>query len=126
MSSSQIGMNENVYWVLELAVQPARLHDFSSLMQDMVAAARTNEPGTLNYEWNINDDGAVCHIYVRYENSAAVMLHMAAFGTKFTGRFMALVQTTRFVVYGAPSAEVKTALAPYGAVYLAPFGGFKR
>ena len=119
-------MNENVYWVLELAVQPGRLNDFRSLMQDMVAAARDNEPRTLNYEWNISDDGTVCHIYVRYENPAAVMLHMAAFGTKFTRRFMELVQITRLVVYGAPSAEVKAALAPYGAVYLAHFGGFRK
>jgi quinol monooxygenase YgiN len=119
-------MNENVYWVLELAVQPGRLNDFRNLMQKMVTAARTGEPGTLNYEWNISDDGAVCHIYVRYENSAAVMRHMAAFGTKFTDRFMALVRITRMVVYGAAGADVKAALAPYGPVYLAPFGGFKR
>lgn len=119
-------MNENVYWVLELAVQPGRLNEFRTLMLEMVAAAETNEPGTLNYEWNISEDGAVCHIYVRYENSAAVMLHMAVFGTKFTGRFAALAQITRLVVYGTPSAEVKAALAPYGAVYFTPFGGFKR
>jgi quinol monooxygenase YgiN len=123
---SGIKMNDNVYWVLELAVQPGRLNDFSNLMQEMVAAARSNEPGTLNYEWNISGDGTVCHICVRYENPAAVMLHMAAFGTQFTGRFAALAQIARLVVYGTPSAEVKAALAPYGAVYLAPFGGFKR
>src|SRR5512141_746909 len=98
-------MNENVYWLLELAVRPGRLHDFRGLMQEMVAAARTNEPGTLNYEWNISDDGSVCHIYVRYANPAAVMLHMAVFGTKFTSRFTELVQITRMVVYGAPNAE---------------------
>ncbi len=118
-------MNENVYWVLELAVQAGRLHELRDLMQDMVAAARNNEPGTLNYEWNISDDGTVCHVYVRYANPAAVMLHMAAFGTKFTDRFMALAQITRMVVYGSPGAEVKAALAPYVAVYLAPWGGFK-
>lgn len=119
-------MNENVYWVLELAVQPGRLDKFRVLMQDMVAAARNNEPGTLNYEWNISGDGSVCHIYVRYEDPAAVMLHMAAFGTKFTERFMALARIIRMVVYGTPSAEVKAALSPYGPVYFAPFGGFKR
>ena len=37
-------MNANVYWVLELEVQPGRLNDLSSVMQDMVEAARTNEP----------------------------------------------------------------------------------
>ncbi len=119
-------MNANVYWVLELAVRPGRLNDLRSLMQDMVDAARTNEPGTLNYEWNVSDDGRACHIYVRYQDSTAVMTHMQAFGTRFTARFMELVTITRFVVYGSPDAEVKAALAAYGPVYLAPCGGFKR
>jgi len=119
-------MNENVYWVLELAVQPGRMNDLKSVMQDMVEAAGANEPGTLNYEWNVSDDGRICHIYVRYRDSAAVMTHMHAFGTKFTARFMELVTITRFVVYGSPNAEIKAALAAYGPVYLAPFGGFKR
>jgi len=119
-------MNENVYWVLELAVQPGRLNEFRSLMQEMVEAARTQEPGTLNYEWNISGDGTACHIYVRYRDPAAVMAHMAVFGARFTDRFVALAKITRMVVYGAPGAEVKQALAPYGPVYLAPFGGFKR
>jgi quinol monooxygenase YgiN len=119
-------MNGNVYWVLELAVQPGRLNDLRRVMHDMVEAASTHEPGTLNYEWNVSDDGTVCHIYVRYRDSAAVMTHMRAFGTKFTARFMELVTITRFTVYGSPNAEVKAALAAYGPVYLAPFGGFKR
>ena len=118
-------MSENVYWVLELAVRPDRLDDFRGLMREMVAAA-ASEPGTLNYEWNISSDGTACHIYVRYENPAAVMLHMASFGTQFDSRFAALAQITRMVVYGAPNAEVKAALAPYGAVYFAPLGGFAR
>jgi len=119
-------MNENVYWMLELAVQPGRLNDLRNVMQDMVDAASTNEPGTLNYEWNISADGGASHIYVRYRDSAAVMTHMQAFGTRFTARFMELVTITRFVVYGSPGAEVKAALAAYSPVYFAPFGGFKR
>ena len=119
-------MSDNVYWVLELAVQSGRLNELRALMEEMVAAARNNEPATLNYEWNISDDGAVCHIYVRYENPAAVMQHMNVFGTKFTDRFAALAQITRLVAYGAANAEVKAALAPYGAIFMQQFGGFKR
>ena len=118
-------MNENVYWVLELAVQTGRLNDFSALKQQMVAAAQ-DETGTLNYEWNISADGAVCHVYVRYSDSAAVMVHMRAFGTRFSDRFMALAKITRMTVYGTPSTEVKQALTPYDPMYLAPCGGFKR
>ena len=118
-------MDENVCWVLELAVEPGRREDFSALMRDMVAAAGC-ERGTLNYEWSISSDGTVCHVYVRYLDSAAVMTHMRGFGDRFSSRFLALAKITRMTVYGAPSAEVMHALAPYGATYLAPYGGFRR
>lgn len=118
-------MNENVYWLLELAVQRGQLAEFRQLMCDMVEAA-SGEPDTLNYEWNISADGVDCHIYVRYQNSAAVMTHMRSFGSRFSARFLNLARITRIVVYGVPDREVKAALAPYGPIYFEPLGGFKR
>src|ERR1700754_1149411 len=105
-------MDGHVYWVLELAVDASQREDFSAMMQDMVDAAR-GEQGTLNYEWNINPEHTVCHIYVRYQDNAAVMDHMRSSGTRFSSRFMALARITRMTVYGTPDAEVRQALAPY-------------
>ena len=45
-------MNENVYWLLELAVQHGRRDEFTLLMREMVGAA-LGEPETLNYEWHM-------------------------------------------------------------------------
>jgi quinol monooxygenase YgiN len=118
-------MNADVYWLLELALTAGRLDEFRALMRDMVAAAGT-ETGTLNYEWNISDDGSVCHIYVRYRDPAAVMAHMHAFGSRFSARFLALAKITRLTVYGAPNDEVRQALAVYRPVYFSPLGGFQR
>ena len=118
-------MDENVYWLLELAVTPGQLNELGGLMREMVEAAR-EEPGTLNYEWSISADATVCNVYVRYRDAAAVMAHMRSFGSRFSVRFMELAKITRMTVYGSPGAEVRRALAPYGPVYLAPFGGFKR
>ena len=118
-------MTENIYWVLELDVYAGGLGSFRVLMTEMVAAA-SREPGTLNYEWNISADGRVCHIYVRYRNCAAVMDHMASWDGNFSRRFTALATITRMSVYGAPDAEVKAALDPYGPVYYEQFGGFSR
>jgi len=41
-------------------------------------------------------------------------------------RFMAAVTPTRFVVFGSPSDEVKSAAAAFNPEYLAPIGGFAR
>ena len=118
-------MHEEVSWLLELAVKPGQLDSFRALMNEMVESTRA-ESGTLSYEWFVNDDGSVVHLYERYTDSAAVMTHLRAFGEKFAGRFLAAVDPTRFTVFGSPSDQVKEALSAFGPTYLKPFGGFAR
>lgn len=119
-------MSENVYWVLELAINRGRFEDFKTLETEMVEATERNEMGTLSYEYTISDDREVCHIYERYQDSAAAMTHLETFGVKFATRFMDVLKPTRFVIYGSPSAQVKEALAGMNPVYMAPFKGFNR
>jgi quinol monooxygenase YgiN len=119
-------MTENVYWLLELAINPDRFEDFKNLMAEMVEATQRNEAGALDYEWTISDDRQVCHLYERYQDSAAAMTHLESFGANFAARFIEAVESTRMVVYGTPSAQVKEALAVMSPVYMAPFGGFRR
>src|SRR3984893_17425418 len=119
-------MTENVYWVLELAINPGRFEDLKTLTAAMVEATKRNEVGALNYEWAISDDRQVCHLYERYHDSAAAMTHLESFGANFAARFIEAVEPTRMVVYGTPSAQVKEALAVMSPVYMAPFGGFRR
>ena len=82
------------------------------------------ESGTLDYEWYITDDGSVVHIYERYADSEATLLHLANFGEKFAERFLAAVDPTRFTVYGSPNNEVKEALTAFGPEYLGWLGCF--
>jgi len=87
---------------------------------------QSNEPDTLNYEWFISEDQQTCHIYERYVDSAATMIHLATFGEKFAERILATVEPTRFVVYGNPDETVRGALAGFGAVHMEEIGGFAR
>ena len=119
-------MNTNVYWMLELNVQPGREKDFRVLMEEMVSATEANESGTLNYEWSTSADGKVCHIYERYLDSAAVMTHLGTFGKRFAGHFLEVLKPVRFVVYGSPSTAVKDALAGFNPIYMQAVGGFRR
>ena len=119
-------MSENVYWVLELAINPGRFEELKPLMAEMVEATQREEPGALGYEWAISNDRQVCHLQERYQDSAAAMTHLQSFGTNFAGRFMDVLKLTRCVVYGVPSAQVKEALAPFSPAYMAPLGGFRR
>ena len=118
-------MNGHVAWLLELAVKPGELDNFKAVVNEMIESTRA-EPGTLMYEWSVDEHGGVVHGYERFADSGAAVAHLSAFGEKFAQRFLAAVDPTRLSVYGAPSEEAKQALAAFGPAYLAPLGGFAR
>jgi quinol monooxygenase YgiN len=119
-------MANDVSWMLELTVQPGRTEDFKALMKEMVDAAHGREPDTLAYEWSLSADGTTCHLFERYKDSDAAMVHLGNFGEKFATRFFEILQPTSFVVYGSPSAQVKETLAPFNPEYMQSVGGFAR
>jgi quinol monooxygenase YgiN len=118
-------MDTKVSWVLEVAVKRGRLAAFRELMEEMVAATRT-ESGALGYEWFVSDDGGVVYLAERYADSAAILAHLGTFGERFAARFLAEVDPTRFTVMGCPSDAAKAALSGVDPAYLQPFGGFVR
>ncbi len=119
-------MSDTVSWVIELAVKDGQLDAIKALAQEMSEATQADEPGATHYEWYIDADGKNIHIFERYADSAATLIHLGNFGAKFAERFMACVEPTRFMVYGDPSAEARSALAGFGAVHMAQFTGFAR
>ena len=120
------GMSTNVYWLLSLTINEGKRSTFETLMGEMIENARENESGTTNYEWSSGEDGSSVHVYERYVDSDAAMAHIACFGEKFAARFLDCLTPTAFHLYGAPSDEVKGALADFGAVHMSPLGGFAR
>lgn len=118
-------MSETVSYNLRLTIGNGQLERFRALMDEMVGSTKA-EPGTLCYEWFLGADGTTCHINERYADSAAFLAHMATFGPRFAERFLACATPTSLSVYGDPSPEARAAFDSFGAVYLAPFGGFAR
>ena len=119
-------MNDHISWLLELSIKSGQLDNLKALMNEMVQATYANEPGTLNYEWFINEEESSCHLYERYTDSDAVMIHLGTFGEMFAERFLAAMEPTRLMVYGSPSDAVIQALSGFGAVFHPPMAGFAR
>ncbi len=119
-------MGSNVHWLLDVAINEGELDAFKTLMKEMVEATQSNESGAMIYEWFISEDEKNCHMYERYVDSAAMMIHLGSFGANFAERFFAVVTLARFTVYGDPSSEVREALAGFGVVHMAEIGGFAR
>lgn len=118
-------MSEAVSWLLELAVKPGQLESLRELVEEMVESTR-GEPGTLSYEWFVDDAGEVVHIYERYVDSAAAIAHGETFAERFAERFGACVEVKTFNLYGDPSAELKDGLSVFSPNCLGWLGGFTR
>ncbi len=119
-------MSQNVYWLLKVDVNPGKHDDAIALMHEMIASTHDNEPGTLNYEWNYSADMKSVHLYERYADSEATMVHLGNFGSKFAERFMQCFAPTEISVYGEASTDVKEALAGFGAEFYSSASGFAR
>jgi len=119
-------MSSNISWLLALSVKEGQLENLKKLMGEMVDFVNQNEPDTSNYEWYFSDDEKTCHIYERYNDSAAVMTHLKGFGENFAERFMGCLEPTGFTVYGNPGVDVKEGLAAFGPAYMSQANGFAR
>ena len=116
-------MSEEVSWHVELRVKPGRLADFPALTGAMVEATRA-ERGVLSYQRFVSDDGGTVHVYERYADSAAALAHLENFARQFGERYSALVERTRFTVFGEPNAALRQCLDRFGATYAKPLGDF--
>ncbi|MEI9998442.1 MAG: antibiotic biosynthesis monooxygenase [Verrucomicrobiota bacterium] len=92
-------MSEQVYWLLETSIVPGKLEELRKLVDELVAATR-EETGVIDYLYHLSPDGTTLHIFERFKDSAATLVHMQTFG-KFAARFAAVEQGTKASVYAA-------------------------
>ncbi|RKZ10676.1 antibiotic biosynthesis monooxygenase [bacterium] len=118
-------MSNALTWIVLMSVRDGELDNARTLMREMVESTQA-EPGTLAYEWFLTEDSSTCHLYERYADSDAAMVHIGTFGQKYAERFMGCFEPTNVHVYGEPSAEARTALDEFDATYFGTFGGFFR
>ena len=117
-------MHSYISCLFNLAVKPQDMTEFKELIAKIVAATK-QEPGTLLYEYSVNDNFDTVHILERYR-ADSVVSHVDTTFAPFGQRFLELCTISSLVVYGTPNAEVRKRLDPFGAVYMKPFDGFSR
>ncbi|HEX5074162.1 MAG TPA: antibiotic biosynthesis monooxygenase [Gemmatimonadaceae bacterium] len=118
--------SRHVSWMFELAVREGRDAEFRALMAEMAAATERGEPGALDYEWYVTDDGRRLHLFERYADAGAAMTHLATFGERYMRRFFDVLAPERITVYGAPDDRVRGALAQLAPQVMARAAGFSR
>ncbi len=84
------------------------------------------EPGTLIYERYVSDDGRNAHLFERYADSDAAIVHLHTFEERFSVRFVSLVERQSAFVYGAPAAALRRRLDQLNPTYFAQLDGSAR
>jgi autoinducer 2-degrading protein len=118
-------MGNELFWMFTLDVKPGKFDDFKTLVADIVAATQ-QEPGTLAYQYAASEDQRTVHIYERYRDSEAFVVHVEQTFGGFAEHFLSLVSVRSLVVYGTPNAAARSALDTFNATYMNLFDGFTR
>jgi quinol monooxygenase YgiN len=119
-------VSKQVFWVVEGEIQHGALDTLKSLINEMVTNTKNNEPGTLAYEWFIDGGKTRCHIFERYQDSAAAMIHLRTFEERFASRLGQVMKIDRLALHGDAEKELVEGLRGDGTVFLLPAGGFNR
>ena len=118
-------MDKDLFWLFTLDVKPGKFDEFKDLVAGIVALTQ-QEQGTLAYQYAVSEDQHTIHIYERYRDSEAFVVHVEQTFAGYAERFFSLVSVRSLVVYGTPNAEARRALDTFGATYMNLFDGFAR
>ena len=118
-------MDKQLFWVFTLELKPGQLAGFKEMVAEIVPLAE-QEPGTLAYQWALNHDETIAHIYERYADSDAFVSHVEQTFSHFAERFLSMVSVQSLLVYGEPDAACRKALDSFDATYMTLFNGFSR
>ena len=99
-------MHDEISWHVELAIRPEQFDQFRSLTNEMIESTKL-EHGVLVYERFFDEESSKIIVYERYANSQAAISHLRIFREKFEEAFAHLVKRECFLVFGAPSDELR-------------------
>jgi len=93
------------------SISPDAAEQFEQLAAEALATIR-GEPGTLQHDWFISDDGGRCVVRETYASSDAFLAHLTGAGP-LLGRLVELGGGLELELFGEPSATLRDAVAAF-------------
>lgn len=115
----------NVAYLFELTIGNGKTQEFSEKAAAYTEAVQANEPGTLEYQWWLSEDGSRCLLKEAFDSSESLLTHLVNVGPSLPD-LLAIAPITRFEVFGELSADARKALDELGAAYFTHLVGFER
>lgn len=111
--------------IVRQTINPGGLEEFQRVAQLGANNSETGEPGTLGYEFFINDEGTECYLNEYYADSEAFLTHFARVQPILEAS-MKVSTLVDAVVLGNPSPEAREVLAVLGSKLYTNCIGFCR
>lgn len=80
------------------------LDEFKQLIPQFISTVEDNDPGTLNYDWYLNEDRMECVVLETYANSNALLAHAGNVG-ELLGK-VTEISELKIEIYGNPNEEL--------------------
>jgi quinol monooxygenase YgiN len=90
-------------------IPDGNLAEFKKAAAQALESAKS-EAGTLQYDWFLNEDETACVAHEEYEDSAALLAHVADLGALF-GTLLEVGGGCKFEMFGDPTPELREAVA---------------
>ena len=94
-------------------IQKGKVEEFKELVNQAIEVVRDNEPGTLIYDYYINEKRSECVAVESYIDSDAAMTHAGNVGELVSN--MMEISSLKLSIYGDVSKELRDGMEPLGA-----------
>ena len=99
-----------IYMKLQISanmkIRPGMIEGFKNQAAECISKVKQKDPGTLQYDWFLNDDNTECEIRETYENSDALLAHVENLREPLRILFERFATDHSVVIYGDPSAQL--------------------
>ena len=111
--------------VVEFTIADGQGAAFKKLFREALDLTRQKDAGTLSYHLYFNEDETKCYSIEWYADSDAVLAHLDTVVDVSVPLFK-ICSTTRFEIFGDPSAKLQKALESAAPGRYQPWEGFSR
>ena len=120
-------MSDLVNFQIDLKVTDGQLETFKGQVAEMVSFFKTEESGTLIYNWYISEANYKGILPERYKNNQAAIKHVNNFVSgKYVDRLMSICTFESITILGDASDELKETLKDFTEDFRNHIGGFVR
>ena len=98
-----------------LDIQPGKMDELKKVAAACIERVQEKDTGTLQYDWFYNDEKNQCIVIERYNDSDALLEHVANVG-ELLGAIAAL-SSIGLEIYGDASPTLRNAVAGFGPTF---------